>query len=1445
MPSWPKLSEMDFSFLTNLLTPFLRRTGSWAGRLLGERKAGQTLFPSSRLDLIGNELDKTLNRIRGEEIEDTWVSAILTKLGHHVITPQYLKNHNIKDWLTMEEVCQDFKALATRQILGHPTLDPAIRTRLIESFDTIPTDPAATAIEAVNGIVAILVEAYQHSLQQNPVSHAGIQQAMAVESREGIEQVKQHLSHVAATVEAMGSDQHTVKAHTEQVKKVLDGIVKRRTIDIRAARTEVCALAEEVTSGELRHAERDHKAKVLYWAARLHALEPEYAAHVQAYREQVLRLDRTYDVRILDALILEHEKHPDRALQALREIDTEDGRSSLWVALKRTQGTKAAIAWFEKQPEKSQLSFFTGQGWQNVAVGLCELGQWERAAELLAAAESLEESCPDLRYIEGVINAALLLPQEFRPQALSMSIFHPSIQPLQGVTADRLRARAYICFDRAVALLSAIGADNRAGAAEHWRLWLRLTDHESSIRLASRSEVQEVMANGKRAIDYLEVALMFGIEFDQTPLRQYLASRQELGGLVGPEVLAEFRLAQISMTAREFAEFLEKEELRLATEVKLDTLAGTLVEALLKDGQIVRARDILEKRKAVFREYDYDRLKALVVLQEGGDPRSQLETLYTSTGDLVDLHNLVDHLAQVKDWRALRPLLEELFREEKTARNAHRLVECMRLDPTAGNAPIAQFLGENGDLVEISEELKSAYAWACFYLGRLNEAQRLNDELLTKRSYPGDLLLDTNLAIQSGQWDRFPLIVGREWARIDTFSAQLLLHLASLVAEADGAADRAVALAQRAVTKAPHDPQVLLNAYTLAIQLGREEAADPTWLSHALELSPPDGPVQRVDLRTLVEKIVPASRERERLLERALLRAEVPLFGLCDTLHMPLSRMLLDLPKRNAEQNDGRRRAIIPIRSGARRLMSLQGEWTIGLDMTSLLVLGHAGLLEQILSSFTKVVLAPDTMVFLLNERRRVRYHQPSQIKDAEAIREHIDKGHLKPLPVSSRPPQWLVDEVGQDLADLFETARTQNGKVVHPLPLYQLRTFHEKEADIKEYSSVILSTLDFTDLLRTGGKISHDLHGTSLAYLSTRDRSQGMSHNQDLSVLSRPLYLDDLAIAYLRGAQLLPAICRGSMDIWIHPSINQEQSALMAAGREGQRLNDQLAAIVLTLRKALDNGKAVILPKEETQTEPIPSTTGFYVDTGTCDLVCIDDRFMNRYGMLTDKKGRTVPIACSLDLINYLAEQGHITRTGYETTLHALREGGFGFAPIDPEELANRLRHAHFDGNELVESAEMRILRQYLMRLRTVEIIQLPDEALFLTQLRLSCIMAIRTLWQDESLSIDHTGALTSWVWEYISPSPLDWERSGGSHEDRRALRQKCVTYLTPLFSPLGLRDAARQDAFNVWIEQIVLSPFQSANHELFDDLADRLKIEITALVKKVAHENTSDLGS
>ena len=110
----------------------------------------------------------------------------------------------------------------------------------------------------------------------------------------------------------------------------------------------------------------------------------------------------------------------------------------------------------------------------------------------------------------------------------------------------------------------------------------------------------------------------------------------------------------------------------------------------------------------------------------------------------------------------------------------------------------------------------------------------------------------------------------------------------------------------------------------------------------------------------------------------------------------------------------------------------------------------------------------------------------------------------------------------------------------------------------------------------------------------------------------------------------------------------------------------------------------------------------------------------------------------------------------------HKLRQAGYSFVPVTPEELEQYLRHARFDHEgQVIESAEMRILRQTLMRVRSLDMVEMPTEAPFLEKMQLGCIVVIRHLWADEALSAERVVALSHWVWCSLAPSPLDWARN------------------------------------------------------------------------------------
>jgi hypothetical protein len=968
------------------LVSVARAVWPYARRLYQERQAGQMPLGGG-IDLLDRSFDQTIARLCAGDVDDGWWRNILNVVEHRYVTPEFLRIPALQEWLARAEVQADIKALARRRVMGDDADDQITEARLRRAYAESTGEDERLSDGPITVVIAVVVAGYLGRIDRSQRPIAGMIQAGANENRGAFQQMGERFDAVEDRLNRFGPDAVVVRAHSECAEHELSLILKRRSFELDSGRDKINVLAHRIRSEDLCHAEKAIRAKVLNWAARLHASQVETLPDAKQYREMLLEVDPNADTRIIDAMIWEMEGDADSALQILRDIDD-----------------------------------------------------------------------PDARTVVSVI------------------------------------------------------------------LWLRLTDPRAEIVEAARREVQEGMRDGSRAVELLDFARDFDIEFDDDPIRRYLTNRRRLGGLEDRDLAAEFSLADITMTPQEFLTFLDREEGRISQVVSKATISGKRVEVLVKDGQLARAREVLEERRSDFVDHEVERLRlrAQIDASEGEDIRGQLEILYRQTRSLIDLQNLCCYLGQVSDWTSLRPLLEELFRQERTTENALHLVGCMQRDLGTDFGDIAAFLNDQQDLVTQNHELASVQAWSFFQAGHWREAKAVNTRLLIERESPHDLDLDINLALQSGVWERFPVIVDREWPKRDEHGPNLLIRLAALAAEVDATSGRAFDLAKLAVSKTPDNPSVLMNAYLLAVQLGRDEERDTArWIARARELSSDTGSMFQANFRTVVEEMLPTRKEHARKVGQSLLHGEISLHFAADALGVPMAHLILDLPQWNVKHQDGRQRTLLPIVSGAHppSPVEIHSDWTIGFDITSLLVPYHLELLNAALDTFQRVAITPNTMLFLFNERRLMRFHQPSRIREAEEIRSLIDRGWLKTMQSLLTPPQWLVNEVGQELAQSLEAARTFNGRVVRDLPIYKLSTFMEEEAELQGYTELLLPIRALARILLEGGHIDSSTHERADQYLLAHERNQSVGVEGER--LDCPLYLDGLAMIYLQRAGL------------------------------------------------------------------------------------------------------------------------------------------------------------------------------------------------------------------------------------------------------------------------------------------------------------------------------------
>jgi hypothetical protein len=248
------------------------------------------------------------------------------------------------------------------------------------------------------------------------------------------------------------------------------------------ARGEIVALAGRIENqGDLRFCARATKVHIYLWAARLHSQIKDKMGVAREYRAKALSIDAAADTEIIDVWLSANSGDVASALARLRNIDTPDGRSNLFAMLSLHHGRQRALDWLDAN-SLNDTNLLTAVGWKNAATLLAEAGRWEDAARLVALPDEMIVDCPDIPYVEGVINAALKLLLWVRRSALTMQIFERQVETLQGAEVAARHQHALHCFDHAKKSLGDVEEKIRAAGAETWRTGCCSPSHPAGKR---------------------------------------------------------------------------------------------------------------------------------------------------------------------------------------------------------------------------------------------------------------------------------------------------------------------------------------------------------------------------------------------------------------------------------------------------------------------------------------------------------------------------------------------------------------------------------------------------------------------------------------------------------------------------------------------------------------------------------------------------------------------------------------------------------------------------------------------------------------------------------------------------------------------------------------------------------------------------------------------------
>ena len=749
---------------------------------------------------------------------------------------------------------------------------------------------------------------------------------------------------------------------------------------------------------------------------------------------------------------------------------------------------------------------------------------------------------------------------------------------------------------------------------------------------------------------------------------------------------------------------------------------------------------------------------------------------------------------------------------------------------------LVEFLEANADLLPQSAGLRLSHAWGLFNEGALVKCHSALERLSMDVDSGLTRGLRVNLALALGDLGLLAAFVAEEYRHRDERTADQLMEAAELALHAESPHGRE--LVQRAVEKAGDDAEILAGAYFLATRGGWEDNQEVVrWLHRAAALSGDDGPLQRVSLRDVLSR-QPEWDRRESESWAVLTRGECPLFVASGSLNRSLVDLTLFPALANRKQSDPRRRGTIPAFSGNREAQRFSTDsTTIGLDATALLTLGFLGILDKVLDAFETVYVAHSTLAWLFRERQRARFHQPSRIRNARRVRDLLSTDMLEEFIPTGTPDSELSEQVGEALAGLIaeaeivcEDARSQ-GLVVCPAPVHRLYSLMEEEADLAAHASTMSSCLAVVEKLREKGQITAEEEKRARAYLQLQERSWPKQPPiRDGAVL----YLDDPAMTHLLQLGMLGKLKGAGLRAVASPQEVSEANALIAYGH----ISNQVIATIERMRSALStrikSGRVRVDRRrnyDEVAEQPISEhpTIGLLALGSRCDAIVVDDRYINRHAHVGNE-GSATPIYSTLDLLDTLESAGVIFREDRLEYRTRLRRAGYLFVPIDEDELTRHVKASSVRGAALIETAELKAIRESVLSARMRDWLQLPQEAPWLDGIVHGFIRVLRALWKEEG-DIEEIRARSEWLAEQADVRGWAHRMDPENADEFVRIGHGAIAMLF-LTSPRNTR-RERVDAYWEWAEEKILAPLKEQFPDVYEWILDWHKRRISDIAE------------
>ncbi|MEQ8442531.1 MAG: HNH endonuclease [Alphaproteobacteria bacterium] len=1190
-------------------------------------------------------------------------------------------------------------------------------------------------------------------------------------------------------------------------------------------------LGRRLIEGELSGGTDVVRSRALAWCARL--LTPgETIELAEEYFGHAKRLTACPEIDIAEAFIVSQRGDKGAALRILASIDTPLARSAALMVVAHHDGAEGAIDWLKDAAINSDSLDSDGK-WFLLNQQL-ELSRWNAAEGTLGTLTDQDlVNTPALHHTVAVTCLLRTVPAEFRSLVVKQLPLDSAKFPLAS-DAPSMEARdaALSRFSEAAEIERQLNCPGIASLDDEYALWLELRNPDTAE--SGRKRLEDKLRDPETALQLVPLGLHFGIKFDLKAVEQEIEQNIALNGGITPKAaIARFALAFTQESPKDVASYVERHYDDLSRFIDEKSLGALQIEALSRAGMPDKAEQRLSLLlKNGLSEEDEARLRRIIAEASGADPVELRKEQFKQTSALNDLVALVDELQAQENWHELCEFGEILFQRTHSVADAERLA--LAFTNAQSSDLLVEFLKPLSGLRQQSKNLQMSFCWALYNEGHLLETRT---ELAKLSDAPDDRnyrALTVNLGIALGDWPSLSAYVAAEYQARDNRSALELIQTAQLAHHLGS--PRATDLTFTAAAKGQDDPSVLATAYNLAATAGWEDSEIVAqWIQQAAELSGQSGPVQRMTLKDLADK-KPEWDRRESETLQMLGRGETPMFLACEALNRTLVNFMLFPALANLSEIDPRRRGAIPAYSGTRRPLQLDLATTkVGIDATALLTLSFLNLLDVALDAFDAVFLPHSTLFWLFEEKQKAAFHQPSRIREAHQVRGMLATNNLEKLVPSPVADSDLSAQVGDDLAMLIAEAgkvREENEAqhiVVRPSPVHRLGSLTGEEADLTEHAGLITSCLAVVEKLRQKGQITADQEKKARAYLQLHEKP--WPQQPDISD-GAVLYLDGLSIKYFLHLGILDKLKAAGFTSVASPTEVSDSDALISFESNSTKVIEAIERIRSELNTRIESGKITIgrqrkLNQPNEQSIANHPTVGALALAGVCDAVIIDDRFVNQHTNFNEAAGKAA-IVSTLDILDGLVSAGAITPDQSMEYRTLLRRAGYFFIPVSVEELTQHLNASSISNRELGETAELKAIREHLLRVRMSDWLQLPKEALWLDSTIKAFIFVMRGQWKSGA-DLARVKVISDWIVEQIDIRGWAHRLSADVVDD--IVKTGRGAHILLLIAPALDAPEDIRDAYWEWVEGSVLAPIKEQFPDLYEWIVERQKEQIAEL--------------